>query len=55
METLPQISIAECKAMEIVRKYAPISTNEITGPFIKTTSWDLKTMQTFAKRLAARE
>lgn len=55
METVLQISKAECKAMKIGWKHAPISTNEITGHFVKTTSWNLKTMQTLAKRLAAIE
>lgn len=51
MGDLPQISEAEFEVMEIVWKYAPISTNEITEKLLRTTSWSPKTIQTLIKRL----
>lgn len=51
MKKLPQISEAEYEVMKIVWKYAPISTNEVTGHLTQTTSWSPKTIQTMLKRL----
>ena len=51
MNRLPQISEAEFEVMKIVWQYAPVSTNEITDRFMKTTSWGAKTIQPLIKRL----
>lgn len=51
MSDLPQISEAE---FEVVWKYAPINTNEITDRLLKTTSWRAKTIQTLIKRLVTK-
>lgn len=52
MSKLPQISEAEYEVMKIIWKYAPISTNDITEKLLKTTSWNVRTIQTLIKRLA---
>lgn len=54
MRELPQISEAEFEVMKIVWKYAPISTNDITGRLLRTTSWSPKTIQTLIKRLVTK-
>lgn len=54
MNKLPQISEAEFEVMQIVWKYAPISTNEITEKLLQTTSWSPKTIQTLIKRLVTK-
>ena len=54
MKHLPQISEAEFEVMKIIRKYAPISTNEITDHLVKTTAWSPKTIQTLIKRLVTK-
>ncbi|MBR1743056.1 MAG: BlaI/MecI/CopY family transcriptional regulator [Lachnospiraceae bacterium] len=51
MKQLPQISESEFKVMQIVWKYAPISTNEITEHLRKQTDWGVKTIHTLIKRL----
>lgn len=54
MAALPQITEAEYEVMKVVWKHAPISTNEITGRLLKTTSWSPKTIQTLIKRLVTK-
>lgn len=55
MAALPQISEAEFEVMKVVWKYAPISTNDVTGRLAKTTSWSPKTIQTLLKRLVTKK
>lgn len=55
MSNLPQISEAEFEVMEIVWKYAPISTNEITEKLTQISSWSPKTIQTLIKRLVSKK
>lgn len=54
MPSLPQISEAEFEVMKVVWKYAPISTNEVTGYLTKITDWSPKTIQTLLKRLVTK-
>ena len=54
MKNLPQISEAEYEVMKIVRKHAPINTNEITEKLLQSTSWSPKTIQTLIKRLVTK-
>ena len=51
MNKLPQISDAEFEVMDIIWKYAPISTNEITDRLAKTKKWSPKTIYTMLSRL----
>lgn len=51
MEKLPQISDAEFEVMDVIWKYAPISTNEITDRLLKTKDWSPKTIYTMLSRL----
>ena len=51
MHALPHISEAE---FEVVWKFAPINTNEITERLLKTTSWGAKTIHTLIKRLVTK-
>ena len=51
MEKLPQISDAEFEVMDVIWKYAPISTNEITDRLAKTKDWSPKTIYTMLSRL----
>lgn len=51
MENLPQISDAEFEVMNLIWKYAPISTNEITDRLAKTKAWSPKTIFTMLSRL----
>lgn len=51
MKNLPQISDAEFEVMDIIWKYAPISTNEITDRLAKTKNWSPKTIYTMLSRL----
>ena len=51
MNKLPQISDAEFEVMDIIWKYAPISTNEITDRLAKTKNWSPKTIYTMLSRL----
>jgi BlaI family penicillinase repressor len=51
MKALPQISEAEYQVMEIIWKYAPINTNEVTDKLMQSTDWSAKTIQTMLKRL----
>ena len=51
MKNLPQISDAEFEVMDIIWKYAPISTNEITDRLAKTKDWSPKTIYTILSRL----
>ena len=44
MKTLPQISDAEFEVMDIIWKYAPISTNEITDRLAQKKEWSPKTI-----------
>ena len=55
MSNLPQISEAEFEVMEIVWKYAPISTNEITEKLTQISRWSPKTIQTLIKRLVSKK
>lgn len=55
LPSLPQISEAEFEVMEVVWKYAPINTNEVTERLIKTTNWSPKTIQTLLKRLVTKK
>ena len=54
MSDLPQISEAEYEVMKIVRKHAPINTNEITEKLLQSTNWSPKTIQTLIKRLVTK-
>ena len=51
MEELPQISDAEFEVMDVIWKYAPISTNEITDRLARTKDWSPKTIYTMLSRL----
>lgn len=51
MDKLPQISDAEFEVMNIIWKYAPLSTNEITQQLAKTRDWSPKTIFTMLSRL----
>lgn len=51
MSALPQISDAEFEVMNIIWKYAPISTNDIIEHLSKKTKWHPKTVQTMLFRL----
>ena len=51
MKYLPQISDAEFEVMDVIWKYAPISTNEITDRLAKTKDWSPKTIYTMLSRL----
>ena len=51
MKTLPQISDAEFEVMDIIWKYAPISTNEITDRLTQKKEWSPKTIYTMLSRL----
>ena len=51
MKTLPQISDAEFEVMDIIWKYAPISTNEITDRLTQKKEWSPKTIYTMLFRL----
>ena len=51
MEELPQISDAEFEVMDVIWKYAPISTNEITDRLTRTKDWSPKTIYTMLSRL----
>lgn len=54
MKKLPQISEAEYVVMKIIWDHAPISTNDITEQLLKTTDWNVRTIQTLIKRLASK-
>lgn len=51
MGDLPQISDAEFEVMDVIWKYAPISTNEITDRLTRTKDWNPKTIYTMLSRL----
>lgn len=51
MERLPQISDAEYEIMNLIWKYAPISTNEITDRLSRVKDWSPKTIFTMLSRL----
>lgn len=51
MGKLPQISDAEFEVMDVIWKYAPISTNEITDRLTRTKDWSPKTIYTMLSRL----
>ena len=51
MGELPQISDAEFEVMDVIWKFAPISTNEITDRLAKTKDWSPKTIYTMLSRL----
>lgn len=51
MRDLPQISDAEFEVMDVIWKYAPISTNEITDRLARTKDWSPKTIYTMLSRL----
>lgn len=51
MKKLPQISDAEYEVMDVIWKYAPVSTNEITDRLAKTKDWSPKTIHTMLSRL----
>ena len=51
MKYLPQISEAEFEVMDVIWKYAPISTNEIMDRLAKTKDWSPKTIYTMLSRL----
>ena len=50
MSSLPQISDAEFEVMDVIWKYAPISTNDITDR-LKHKDWSPKTIYTMLSRL----
>lgn len=51
MGDLPQISDAEFEVMDVIWKYAHISTNEITDRLTRTKDWSPKTIYTMLSRL----
>ena len=51
MNTLPQISQAEFEVMDVIWKYAPISTNEVVDRLSHEKQWSPKTIQTMLSRL----
>lgn len=51
MKDLPQISDGEFEVMDIIWKYAPVSTNAITEHLAKTRDWSPKTIHTMLTRL----
>lgn len=51
MKQLPQISDAEFEVMDVIWKYAPISTNEIVERLAMTKDWSPKTIYTMLSRL----
>lgn len=51
MTNLPQISDAEFEVMNIIWKYAPISTNDIVEKLSNNKDWHPKTIQTMLFRL----
>lgn len=51
MKKLPQITDAEFDIMDVIWKYAPISTNEITDRLTKVKEWSPKTIYTMLSRL----
>lgn len=51
MGELPQISDAEFEVMDVIWKFAPISTNEITDRLARTKNWSPKTIYTMLSRL----
>ena len=51
MSVLPQISDAEFEVMNIIWKYAPMSTNDIIEHLSKKMKWRPKTIQTMLFRL----
>lgn len=51
MKTLPQISDAEFEVMDLIWKYGPISTNEITEKLVQKKEWSPKTIYTLLLRL----
>lgn len=51
MGELPQISDAEFEVMDVIWKFAPISTNEITDRLTRTKDWSPKTIYTMLSRL----
>ena len=51
MGDLPQISDAEFEVMDVIWKYAPISTKEITDRLTRTKDWSPKTIYTMLSRL----
>lgn len=51
MNSLPQISDAEFEVMNVIWKYAPISTNDIVERLSKHKVWKPKTIQTMLFRL----
>ncbi len=51
MNNLPQISDAEFEVMNVIWKYAPISTNDIVERLSKNKVWKPKTIQTMLFRL----
>ena len=51
MKKLPQISDAEYEVMDVIWKYAPVSTNEITDRLAKTKDWGPKTIHTMLSPL----
>ena len=51
MKNLPSLSDAEFEVMDVMWKYAPISTKEITDHLSKTKDWSPKTIYTMLSRL----
>lgn len=51
MKKLPQISDAEFEVMDVIWKYAPLSTNGITDRLSKQKDWSPKTIHTMLTRL----
>ncbi len=51
MKSLPPISDAEFEVMDMIWKFAPISTNEITERLTKFKEWSPKTIHTMLTRL----
>lgn len=51
MNSLPQISDAEFEVMDVIWKYAPIRTNEISERLARTKDWSPKTIYTMLSRL----
>lgn len=48
---IPKISDAELEVMKVIWEYAPLNTNQIADILLKTTDWNVRTIQTLISRL----
>ncbi len=54
-KSFPQISEAEFQVMQIIWKFAPVSTNQVVELLSRETDWSPKTIQTMLIRLEKKE